>query len=170
MPSFVDHINEISTPLFEAVNDGYIPFEYTGLTEGMTGFNSHGQDAFGLNPPIAGRWVEARQEPGIDIDEQPVGDRFILRTIIGYAMAAQSTQNSQIFYLRVANLINSMMIAAYKVYGSRILRLTFDRPVPDGLSQEYFRELEHSAGYELRLYGELQPAVLSFPMEDVENE
>lgn len=153
---FLDELSDRTKPLFQAVNHGYTPTEYVGLTEGMTGFFAHGQDAFALNPPIAGLTRDLTREQGIAVTQHPAGDRFILRTILGYATAARCVNDMAVCNLVISNLINSMMGAAYKVYGPRIQRLTFDRP-GDPNGQEYLRELEHTACYEIRLYGELTP-------------
>ncbi len=161
MPNFDDSLNQFSRPLFQAVNNGYIPSEYVGLTEGMTGFNSDEQGAFSLNAPIAGVLRDLLGSPGLALELQPTGDRFILRGVVGYALAVRILGDVGIFTLSISSLINGMLGAAYKVYGPRIVKLTFDRP---GLAPEqYFIELENTAGYEVRLYGELAPA---FETED----
>lgn len=166
MPGFADFLNEQSKPYFEAIDDGYVPSEYRGLTEGITSWESNTQQAFALNPPVAGANIDLRGSPGLEINLQPEGDRFILRTVIGYAMAAQCGASPVVFALRLSNLINAMVGAAYKVYGPRIQRVTFRRPRE---GRDYFRELEHTAGYEVRLYGELTPVARPLEMETVEN-
>lgn len=165
MPSFAEDLNTYCGLLFKSVEESYIPSEYIGLTDGMTGYNSQGQDAFALNPPIAGAWKDLRSESGINIELQPEGDRFILRGVIGYAMAASHINNPGHFTLKISTLINGMVGAAYKVYGPRVQKLTFGRPPHN---DTYFRELENSAGYEIRLYGELSPPEFTFEMETVE--
>lgn len=164
MPGFHQSLNAYLGPLFEAaVSTSYAPIEYIGLTEGMTGFDSTG-DAVELNPPIAGLSRDARRESGIHINLQPQGDRFILRTILGYSVAASYINNPILTNLTTSNIINNMIVAAYKVYGPRIQRLTFSRP---DYPNEYIRELEHYAGYEIRLYGELSEVPTQFEQEDV---
>jgi hypothetical protein len=163
MPSLVDELNINIKPFCEAVKNGdFIPTEFKYLDGGFTTFSSQGDDAIALNPPIAGQHVSLINEPGIDV--QPDGDRFILRSVIGYAMAARYLSNPAVFSLNMINLINHMTSAAYKFYGPRIIKLKFDRPGQDNF--DYLRELQNSAGYEIRLYGELHPP-LSFEMEIV---
>lgn len=166
MPNFEETLNQVCKPYFDQVEENnYIPVEYLRFPEGFTGFFSNREDAYALNPPIAGWAKDLRVEPGMDVENQPVGDRFILRSIMGYAMAARVGSNLPLFTLQLSNLINGMVSGAYKVYGPRIQRLSFRRP---NQPTAYFREIENNAGYEIRLYGELSPARLQFEMETVE--
>lgn len=155
MPSLEDEMNIALKPLCEAVKNGYKPFEYIGLTEGMTNWDSSQMDAVSLNPPIAGIVRDLSREPGIE--HQAAGNRFILRTLFGYAAALRLTHEPGAFLLQSASLLNALTGAAYKVYGSRIISLSFDRPGP--IPNTYFRELENFACYEIRLYGELHPVL-----------
>lgn len=165
MPSFAESLNSHIEPLLQAVNDGYVPIEYVGLTEGFTGFDSQTPDAFLLNPPVAGMVRDLRTHPGIALELQPEGDRFILRAVFGYSLAARFINQPYWGILGLSNIINYMVSSAYKVYGPRVQKLTFNRP---GFGPN-ISELENNAGYEIRLYGELSnPAVIEFEMETVE--
>lgn len=152
--SFERDLNILGKSLFEAaVQPNYAPVDLIGLDVNcFTMWHSDSDDAFLLNPPIAGMLKDARTYPGLDVI--PDGDRFLLRSVLGYAAGARALSDSAMGTLIIANLINNMIMSAYKVYGPRIRRLTFARP---GSQHVYFRELEHNAAFEVRLYGELTP-------------
>jgi hypothetical protein len=150
--SLASDLSYNTRPLFEAVDAGYIPLEWTHLGQGITCY-SRSDEAFSLNPPIAGITLAVSNHPGLF---KPTGDGFVLRTILGYAAACRYLENQAAGNLGVANLINSMLIAVYKTYGTSIQNVTFKRPGTE--SADYFRELDNSAGLELRLYGEFKQA------------
>lgn len=171
MPGFEETLNSVAAPYFEQVETGaFTASEYSGLLEGITGFESNGQDAFALNMPVNGLSRDLRMSTGLEINQQPIGDRFVLRAMVGYATAAALVNNHELFVMKLSVIINNLVGSAYKVYGQRIRNLTFRRP-SGRFRNDFFRESDNNAGYEIRLFGELTPVseLLELDMETVEN-
>lgn len=105
-------------------------------------------EAFNLLPPEAGM-IKDRQ-----LSKDELGDIIVIRRVIGYFYASRISSgdlNSNCLKPIIKEMVNTLITVRgftpdklnVGIYG------TFERP---GSTNDYFRDLEHSAGYELRLY------------------
>lgn len=137
------------TFLFD-VSKTYTPMKW-GFNEISCTMIPEQAEAFSLAPLVSG-WCKS-PEMG-KLETHKVGNKgLILRAVIGYRLMTKVDENFNDGVLILSNVINAMLCEAYqykKDSSDHFKIVTFNRPGQN--NNEFFRELEHQAGFELRLY------------------
>ena len=121
------------------------PLIVTPNDEGLTFFNKD-DGAFTLSPPSQGECKLVLQS--VHWDDKY--DGLVVRTSISYSVALKMKED-YLFGIEKLSLIKNLLLgkAAKHVNLEKCERVSFMRP---GKDASFLRELENSAGYEVRLY------------------
>lgn len=112
-------------------------------TEGGVTIFPNTEDAFRLNPPVAGSWRPVQGDVNRD-------DGAVVRMVMGYTMAARIEQNPETFNYYFSMMLNSGLASLSRELGFLQFReIICERPGTPGV---FFKELEEAAAFELRLY------------------
>lgn len=136
----IDKINNQYAFLFE--NADYEPLDIE--TNGVTQIPSSTQDAFALNSPF----TKSRLKSKVEINKDMYSG-VLIRSVIPYSTMCGILNDFPRACFVFSNYMNSMLVKAEMYHNGKYETLTFKRP---GTTNDYLREMENAAGYELRLY------------------
>lgn len=124
---------------------------WDGLTSTTVTFNRNQEDAYTLNPVVAARMRDYNREGVHRVPENYVGLVGVHRAMIGYSAVSRINSVADMKQT-MYHIINMGKQDLINQFGYRIVagyKITMEYPGQEGT---FFRELENSAAYEIRLW------------------